>query len=91
MRFIPPKSAPKKPKPTVLTDDTVKTMFAGFRIILKDGVVPVEGHVIGWKYTDAGPLGAIVRNPLNDNSYLYGIDFETGKPRRLAGPKAGSI
>lgn len=90
MLFISP-TMPKVRKPTVLTDETVRTMFARARIILKDGVVPVEGKVIGWKKTDAGPLGAIVVNPLTDNRYLFGIDFETGKPRRLTGPKAGAV
>lgn len=67
-----------------ITDDTAKRTLSRARIILQDGPVPVEGQIIGWKRTHAGPLGAVVANPVTGARSLWGVDFATGRPRPLA-------
>lgn len=70
----------------VLTDDAVKAMFARATVVLHDGIVPVQGEIIGWKRTSAGCLGAIVINRLTGARFLYGPDLAKGGgvPRPLA-------
>ena len=67
----------------VIPDTEVKRILNHARIILKDGPVAVEGRIIGWKRTHAGPLGAVVVNPLTGARFLWGVDFANGRARSL--------
>lgn len=71
-------------KVVLLTDAKVKKVLTRARLILDDGPVAIEGAIIGWKRTHAGPLGAIVLNPLTGARFLWGVDLASGKPRQLA-------
>jgi hypothetical protein len=76
---------PRRPAVFVLTDAEVKGVLTRSRVILRDGPVPVEGRIIGWKRTDAGPLGAVVANPITGARFLVGVDLASGgrRPRVL--------
>lgn len=66
------------------SDEEVRKVMQRTRVVMKDGPVDVEGQLIGWKKTDAGPLGAIFANPLTNRRELWALDFTTRKPRPLA-------
>lgn len=80
---VPP--SPRPPR-VILgpSDNEVKCRFSRFEPIMTDGPVPVRGTRIGWKRTDAGPLGAIYANPVSGRRELWGLDLHTHKPRRIA-------
>ena len=67
----------------VIPDADAKRILSYSRIMLNDGPYLVEGRVIGWKRTDAGPLGAVVANPVTGARSLWGVDFATRRPRPL--------
>ena len=69
------RSAPRQQTAVVLTDDMVRDMFARTTVFLEDGVVPVEGKLIGWKRTNRGPLGAIYANPETGARFLFAPDL----------------
>lgn len=72
-------------QPTVVIPDAeVKRRLGRSRIFLKDGLFPVQGKIIGWRRTAAGPLGAVVVNEVTDNRFLVGVNFKNGKPKVLA-------
>lgn len=66
------------------SDEDVRRIMKRARVIMKDGPVDVQGKLIGWKHTDAGPLGAIFANPLTNRRELWALDFSTRKPRPIA-------
>jgi hypothetical protein len=66
------------------SDDEVRRILTRWRVIMKDGPVDVQAKLIGWRHTDAGPLGAIFANPLTNRRELWALDFATRRPRLLA-------
>jgi hypothetical protein len=66
------------------SDDEVKRTLTRFQPVLGDGPVPVRGRRIGWKKTNAGPLGAIFVNELTGRRTLWVLDFQSRRPRQLA-------
>lgn len=69
------------------SDDEVKAVFTRLRVIMHDdpaAPVPVEAKLVGWKRTNAGPLGAIFASPLTNRRELWALDLKTRKPRCIA-------
>jgi len=66
-----------------IPDSIVKRVFRQSRITLHDGPIPVTGKVLGWNKTNAGPLGAVIGNPITGRRFLYCLDFRTLQPREL--------
>lgn len=87
MRYmITPLNQPRAARPPIVlapSDDEVKRFFSRFSPVLNDGPVIARGKRIGWKRTNAGPLGAIYLNELTGRRFLFCIDFANRKPRLL--------
>ena len=68
----------------IVPDHVVRAAIARARVLLTDGVVPVEARFLRWIRTPSGQLAALTKNPLNHNRVIVGIDNRTGRVRPLA-------
>lgn len=78
--FVPPNRSPLR---RTLTDAAAKHILSNSDLSWSDTGYWVRGRIIGWRRTASGALGAIVAFP-SGARHLFGVDFGSGKPKRLA-------
>jgi hypothetical protein len=82
LRPPPPKNA-RRPRPKVLTDDHVKTVFSRITPSTSAGNISIHWSFVRWDRLHNGALGAIYADPHTGQHYRWAVDFKTGTLRNL--------